>query len=267
KGSQILTIIIVFPTLALLIVGFRLYTRCVVVRNPSYEDLAIVLALIFSIATSICQGYQVKYGMGRHIQALTLEDGIKSLKALFASIMMYNFGLTFTKASIVLQYMRISIDQNVRNACWVAMGVVVALCVEAFFANVFACSPVPKFWDDRIPGRCINKTAMYYANAAISVVTDVALVILPIFIIRKLQLRRREKYTLAFILGLGGFASIASLLRIHTLQKLETTTDISWDNPGTATWSVIEMNLGIICASLPTLRAFVIQHFPRVFRS
>ena len=118
--------------------------------------------------------------------------------------MMYNFALTFTKASIVLQYMRISIDKNVRIACWVMMGFIIALSVEAFFANVFACSPVPKFWDDRIPGKCIDETAMYYANAAISVVTDVALVILPIFIIRKLQLRRREKYTLATILGLGG---------------------------------------------------------------
>lgn len=31
-------------------------------------------------------------------------------------------------------------------------------------ANIFACYPVAKFWDDRIPGSYINKTAMYYAN-------------------------------------------------------------------------------------------------------
>jgi hypothetical protein len=161
--------------------------------------------------------------MGRHIQILTMEQGISSLKvrsfqmsrnkneshlkntqALFASIMMYNFGLTFTKASIVLQYIRISIGHNVRKACWVAMSIVVALCIEAFFANIFSCSPVAKFWDDRIPGSCINKTALWYANAGISIVTDFALVILPMFIIRKMQLRTREKYTLALILGLGG---------------------------------------------------------------
>lgn len=118
---------------------------------------------------------------------------------------MYNFTLTFTKTSIVLQYMRISIDKSVRKACWVMLGILVGLCVGALFgANIFACTPVAKFWDDRIPGKCINKTAMYFAIAAISVVTDVALVILPVFIIRKLQLRRREKYVLAIILGLGG---------------------------------------------------------------
>lgn len=46
KGPQILTIVILFPALASLIVGFRLYTRFSVVRSPSYEDLAIVLALV-----------------------------------------------------------------------------------------------------------------------------------------------------------------------------------------------------------------------------
>jgi hypothetical protein len=46
KGPQILAIIIVFPCLALLVVALRLYTRFVVVRNPSYEDLTIVLALV-----------------------------------------------------------------------------------------------------------------------------------------------------------------------------------------------------------------------------
>jgi hypothetical protein len=118
--------------------------------------------------------------------------------------MMYNFGLTFTKASIVLQYIRISIDHNVRKACWTVMGILVALCIEAFFANAFSCYPIAKFWDDRIPGSCINKTVLWYTNAGISIITDFVLVILPIFIIRKMQLGTREKYTLALILGLGG---------------------------------------------------------------
>jgi hypothetical protein len=46
QGPQILSIIIVFPCVALFIVSLRLYTRFVVVRNPSYEDLAIVIALV-----------------------------------------------------------------------------------------------------------------------------------------------------------------------------------------------------------------------------
>ncbi|KAJ4353986.1 uncharacterized protein N0V89_005718 [Didymosphaeria variabile] len=136
--------------------------------------------------------------------------------------MMYNFGLTLTKVSIVLQYIRIVIDHNVRKACWVLLWIILATCVETLFTGLFSCYPIPKFWDDRIPGGCVNKPAL---------------------------------------------ASIASILRLNALHKVAITTDITWDNPGTATWSAIELNVGIICASLPTLRAFIIQHFPRVFRS
>jgi hypothetical protein len=46
KGPQVLAIIITFPCLAVLVVFLRLYTRFRIVNNPSYEDFAILLALV-----------------------------------------------------------------------------------------------------------------------------------------------------------------------------------------------------------------------------
>jgi len=46
KGSKVLATIVVFPTLALIIVSLRIYTRFKIVRNPSWEDFAIFLALV-----------------------------------------------------------------------------------------------------------------------------------------------------------------------------------------------------------------------------
>ncbi|KAF1978356.1 hypothetical protein BU23DRAFT_586851 [Bimuria novae-zelandiae CBS 107.79] len=267
QGPHIITIITILPSVAFLVVSLRLYTRFVVVNNPSYEDLTIVLALVFSIAMSICQGYQVKNGMGRHIETLELEQGINSLKALFASIMMYNFGLTLTKASIVLQYIRITVESTLRKTCRAFLWIIFMICVMTFLTGIFTCYPVAKFWDDRIPGGCVSKPALWYTNAAINIATDIALIVIPMFIIRKLQLRSFEKYTLGLILGLGGFASIASVLRLKTLHTIAYATDVTWDNPGAATWSAIELNVGIICASLPTLRASFARALPWMFRS
>ncbi|KAF2112246.1 hypothetical protein BDV96DRAFT_649053 [Lophiotrema nucula] len=267
KGPQILAIIIVFPCLATITVSLRLYTRFQIVHNASYEDFAILLALIFGIATSICQGFQVYNGMGRHIQVLTMHQGIGSLKALFASIMMYNFGLTLVKLSICLQYLRITVDKHVRRGILALFWVTVANCVQTFVTGVLSCYPVAKFWDDRIPGGCVNKAGLWYGNAAINIIQDIWLITLPIFILRKLQLPKREKISLILILGLGGFASLASVFRLHALYIVAISKDITWDNPGTATWSAMELNIGIICASLPTLRALLAKHFPRVFHS
>ncbi|KAH7345804.1 hypothetical protein BKA66DRAFT_448082 [Pyrenochaeta sp. MPI-SDFR-AT-0127] len=66
------------------------------------------------------------------------------------------------------------------------------------------------------------------------------------------------------ILGLGGFATIASIYRLHALYILAGTTVITWDSPGAATWSSMELNIGITCASLPTLRAFCNKLVPRL---
>ncbi|KAF2749358.1 hypothetical protein M011DRAFT_456842 [Sporormia fimetaria CBS 119925] len=267
KGPQALAIIIVFPSLALVIVALRFYTRRFLVNSISHEDLTILAALIFSIATSICQAFQVKNGMGRHIQALTMEQGINSLKALFASIMMYNFGLTLTKISIVLQYIRIAHQKSHLRWCWALFWITILHCIDSFVTGVLSCYPVPKFWDDRIPGGCVNKPALWYANAAINIIQDIWLVALPIFILRKLFMPRREKIVLMLILGLGGFACCASVIRLNALHTVATSQDITWDNPGTATWSTIELNVGIICASLPTLRALFAKYFPRFFSS
>jgi hypothetical protein len=46
KGSGILVLVIVFPVLALLIVGLRLHTRFRIVKIPSHEDYAIALAMV-----------------------------------------------------------------------------------------------------------------------------------------------------------------------------------------------------------------------------
>jgi hypothetical protein len=46
KASNVVAIIIVFPTLALIVVLLRLYTRWRIVRSASWEDHAILGALV-----------------------------------------------------------------------------------------------------------------------------------------------------------------------------------------------------------------------------
>ena len=50
KGPQTLAIIITFPAIALVIVILRLYTRFRIVKSPSYEDFAILLAMVSALS-------------------------------------------------------------------------------------------------------------------------------------------------------------------------------------------------------------------------
>lgn len=62
-------------------------------------------------------------------------------------------------------------------------------------------------------------------------------------------------------------ACIASILRLYLLYKFSVGTDTTWDPTGTATWSSVEINVGIICGSVGTLRPLLSNLFPNVFGS
>ena len=91
-----------------------------------------------------------------------------------------------------------------RMICWTFLWITVAVCLETFFTGVFQCFPVAKFWDATIEGKCVDTAALYYANAAINIVQDISLVVLPFFMLRGLIMPKREKISLILILGLGG---------------------------------------------------------------
>lgn len=60
---------------------------------------------------------------------------------------------------------------------------------------------------------------------------------------------------------------IISIIRLFTLRVSIETTDPMWDNSGTSYWSVIELNCGLMCATLPTLRPLLSKLFPARFMS
>ena len=60
---------------------------------------------------------------------------------------------------------------------------------------------------------------------------------------------------------------ITSIIRLYSLYTVAHSTDYTWDNVGAATWSSIELNIGIICACLPTLKPVVNHLFPKLLLS
>jgi hypothetical protein len=62
-------------------------------------------------------------------------------------------------------------------------------------------------------------------------------------------------------------AAIASVCRLYALYFISVSSDITWDSPGAVYWSAIELNVGILCASLPTLRPFLARIRPNAFSS
>jgi len=86
-------------------------------------------------------------------------------------------------------------------------------------------------------------------------------------VVNKLQLPNKQRFALLAVFALGSFVCIVSIIRMKSLVDISRSTDVSWSNPPAAEWSAIEVNVGIICASLPSLKATITRFFPHLFSS
>ncbi|KAJ6260788.1 hypothetical protein Dda_5017 [Drechslerella dactyloides] len=265
RGPMTTAIVISFTSFALVIVLLRTITRFVIIKRPGLEDYFLVVAMAASIVTGVCQVFQVQYGTGRHFAEVDLADWSTSLKYLFASIVAYNFSLTLTKTAILLQYLRIFTNKIFRIAAYVMMFIVFGYAAEAILTAIFNCIPVEAFWTGDPTAKCIPREALWFANAGLNIFTDFSIAILPLPVIFKLNMPRRQKIPLMFIFALGFFICIVSILRLRFLIILSRSMDPTWDQPATAYWSAIEMNISIVCACLPALKPLVSLVAPSVF--
>lgn len=115
--------------------------------------------------------------------------------------------ISFIKISILLQILRIFVPHRGINKAlyWTATGLIVVISlfytVEFFFA-VIQCSPHARQWNRKIPGKCIGSSNIVW-TAGFNVITDVAILILPLASIWRLQMSYKNKIGVSLIFSTG----------------------------------------------------------------
>lgn len=61
--------------------------------------------------------------------------------------------------------------------------------------------------------------------------------------------------------------TVISIVRLQSLISFGNSTNPTWDQADAANWSTIEINVGIICACMPTLRLILVRLFPKALGS
>ncbi|KAF2192126.1 hypothetical protein K469DRAFT_653382 [Zopfia rhizophila CBS 207.26] len=244
------------------------------IRAPGIEDGIITFSMLNSIALAITTGIQIDRGLGERGATLSPNDATVLLKAVWVSISVYCASIGLTKIAILLQYQRVFATRKFQIWCWTFIAIVVAYTIATVVACIFVCVPVQAFWwPSREGATCIDETASWFANAAINIVTDFMIIILPVPVIKRLNLAKRQKQALIAIFAsfpANSYSTgvcIISILRLHSLFLITHTTDPTYDNVGVATWSVVEINVSIICSCLPCLRPLVARWVPGVSSS
>lgn len=182
-----------------------------------------------------------------------------------------------TKTSILILYLRIAKETQklFRIASYVTLAVVNIAGVVLTFLNAFQCNPPNAAYTSNTPGTCISIVTLYLCSAPVNIITDLAILVLPIPVLTGIRLPRRQKTILVLTFALGIFVTIVNVIRIYYLQRanhdrsivntsLGSGSDFSWNASTALMWSVIEVNVGIICACIPTLRPLITQILPSI---
>lgn len=70
-------------------------------------------------------------------------------------------------------------------------------------ANIFQCRPVHAGWDFFEPGHCASLQEITVGTGALNIISDVAILVAPIPLVSRLQMRLAKKLGLLAILSTG----------------------------------------------------------------
>lgn len=123
-----------------------------------------------------------------------------------ASQIMYGPLIFITKLSILLLYLRVFAPSR---KGWMFILIHGLLWFNAAFyladtiIEIAACVPREKIWNHDVPGRCLNIDVMILATAVINTVSDISLLVLPIFAVWRLHMRTSQKLGISAVFMAG----------------------------------------------------------------
>jgi hypothetical protein len=118
----------------------------------------------------------------------------------------YIAALTMFKVSLLCFILRIFPARALKIGTYIGIGVSIAYGVAFLFATIFQCSPVTlawNVWDGEHPGTCEDIKIQGWMCAALNIVIDIYILVLPLREVSKLKMSVAKKLMLLFMFSLG----------------------------------------------------------------
>ncbi|KAI8655267.1 CFEM domain-containing protein [Fusarium keratoplasticum] len=266
KTSLFINVTIILGTFSGISILLRIGSKILITNSDfGLDDLFIVITLIFGIPSTAMNIHGTAgHGEGRDIWTLEF-DQITSFGFFFWLLEVFYFAqVSLLKMSLLFFYLRI-FPGPAQKLLWGTVIFNAIYGVAFIFLAVFQCSPINFFWlkwDGEHKGTCANVNAIGWANAAISISLDIWMLAIPMWYLRNLKLHWKKKIGVAAMFIVGTFVTIVSIIRLQYLVDLDSSHNPTYDQTDVSIWSTVEINVGIICASMPALRILLVRLFP-----
>lgn len=258
---------------ATLAVVMRIYTKHYLIHAIAYEDYASVIGLVSLWGLFIPSLFAQRSGAGIHAWDLSLRAFSRTIYWFDTAVIVYVPGVFFIKLSILLQYLRIFVPDRKGNlATFIAIQICIwfifSFSVIYLFWNIFLCNPREKLWNPLITtGHCYNSNTDAESSGIFNVVSDFAILLLPMPCLWKLQMPMRKKILMVGVFATGLLACVTSIVRTYYSFQVPKSSDRTYNLELMGLWSWAELTIGIIVGCLPVLPKFIRHICSKVSRN
>ncbi|KAG6359894.1 hypothetical protein INS49_010947 [Diaporthe citri] len=261
---------IVFGILGFIAFCLRVASRVFVGTHATWgpEDWVMTVAVVLMIPLAVLSVPLANYGLGKDMWEVEPDNITKILYLYFWDELVYLAVLPVTKISILLFYLKIFPKREVKIAIWVLVGFNIAYLIVFEVISIFQCRPIAGAWlawDKTFEATCNDINMQGWMAAALNLVLDLSVIILPLPELAGLSLSLRKKIQILSMFCVGFFVTIVSALRLQSLAKYANTSNVTQDYVEVGYWSTIEVPVGVICACMPAIRSLIATIFPKVF--
>ncbi|KAE8371912.1 major facilitator superfamily domain-containing protein [Aspergillus bertholletiae] len=284
RRPEVLAVSIVFFVIASVFVILRFVSRVFIVKKVALHDYLMLLAWVIDFGFSFTLFYATSKGLGLHDDDIALSDRYSLNRANYAFTVLYNPALMAVKSSILVFYLTLTQGERVfRCANYVTLFVVNAAGLALTLVNVFQCRPVGAAFSYPLSpdARCTDILTLYLSSSPVNIITDLAILFLPNPILTRMRLPRKQKIILVITFSFGFFVAVVDVIRIAYLQSAATSRqillneihlqdasgdDLNWYASLSFMWSVVEVNVSVMCACVPSLKPLVARIIPKMIR-
>ncbi|KAF9736285.1 hypothetical protein PMIN02_006432 [Paraphaeosphaeria minitans] len=240
---------------------------CLKGRSVSWDDAAMALVLALAIPPAAFGFMLVDNGLGRDMWTLKDFQITNLLFYYYMGEVFYILALGFSKISILFFYLRVFPAKDFRMQIYGVMALCGAYTTAFFLVTTIQCVPVSLAWtqwDGLHKGRCNNIHIQGWIAAGLNILLDIIVMVLPLRHLAGLNMTLKRKLMVMSMFSVGIIVIFTSSMRLYSLVHFANSQNISWDYVQAGYWSLIEIDVSIICGCMPAHRMLIARMWPKI---
>ncbi|KAK3682861.1 hypothetical protein B0T22DRAFT_484881 [Podospora appendiculata] len=193
-------------------------------------------------------------GLDNWLIVASLIGQLAAYKYILVANIWYCVVIGLPKLSICVLYRRLFPQPAIVSTIWVTAALIIASSAGSIATRLEACRPFATNWGslDEQRDHCMDRLALYTWSSFPSIITDVMMLALPLFVVWRLQMSLRHKVglTVTFVVGSSGL--VVSITRFLELIEYDAYLDSTFTIGRQFNLTVMEPGIYLLSACLIT---------------